>query len=373
MTTGVALTVAGVVVANPITAPHSDVQIPVIQLSADADPSGTGMLDAAFLNAIAPAPPESTTPLSVLKQLLTSLAVDVTSFGRSALVDAFVAGVVTVTQPELTAASTPYVGPVIDDPGVQSVPGTTAGAGPDQAAEVLVTTTADPTLVIGPLVPAVQQAVAALAADAQFISGELAAAAFATGALVASEPRLLYDTLRALVAGDIDGALQSAVKAAEAPLLPPAMIFDALRTVVERHLARLFAPRAVRPFIAPAGPAPAGTVVGPAPTATVADRPNLAIRVPTTASRPSGKRPGAADSASPPAIRVPAAAVQSGPHHNPADSAAGGNPGLADPGRATSPRPATGSARARVAAGTSADHLPGAGLRRSGSSFGAGR
>jgi hypothetical protein len=360
MTTGVALTVAGIVVANPIIAPHSDVQIPAIQLSAGTDPSGTGMLDAAFLNAIAPAPPESTTPLSVLKQLLTSLAADVTSFGRSALVDAFVAGVVTVTQPELTAASNPYVGPVVDHRGVEQVPATNVGTGPDRTAEALVATAADPTVIGGSLVPTVEQAAAALAADARFISGELAAAAFATGAFVASEPRLLYDTLRALVAGDIDGALQSAVKAVEAPLLPPAIVLDALRRVMERHLTRLFPPRAVRPYIPPAGPAPAGTVAGPAPTGSAAARPELAIPVLTTASRPGRKRPGAADTASPPAIRVvsPAAAVQ------PAV------PGLADPGRTASPRTAsrtaTGSARGAIPAGTRADHLPGAGHGRSG-------
>lgn len=114
MTTGVALTVAGIVVANPLIAPHSDVQIPAIQLSAGTDPSGTGMLDAAFLNAIAPAPPESTSPISVFRQLLTSLAASVTSFGRSTLVDALVAGVATVAEPVLAAASSSCSGPAID-------------------------------------------------------------------------------------------------------------------------------------------------------------------------------------------------------------------------------------------------------------------
>jgi hypothetical protein len=314
MTAGVALTVAAVVVANPIIAPHSDVQIPAVALSAGSDPSGTGMLDAAFLNAIAPAPPEPTTPFTVLKQLLASLAADVTSFGKSAIVDAFVAGVATVTQPALTAASSPYLGPVVDPAGL---PETEGGLllDPDSAATspsvIFPTgTIVDPALVIKALLPAAQQAVAAFAADARFVSDELVAAAFATGALVASEPELIYDTLRALVAGDLEVALQSAVKAVSAPLGPPVMVLDALRTVVERHLAELFAPRAVRSVVAPsvsvsvtAGAATAGPVSAPVTTA------------PSRVGRKQLGRAVAAavDSDEPPAVRVasPAAAAAS--------------------------------------------------------------
>ena len=55
VTTGMALVVSGVIVANPVVAPRADVQIPAVQLSSGSGEAG-GMLDEAFLNAIAPAP-----------------------------------------------------------------------------------------------------------------------------------------------------------------------------------------------------------------------------------------------------------------------------------------------------------------------------
>ena len=115
MTTGVALVTAGVVVANPITAPHADVQVPAVRLSSGTDETG-GMLDKAFLDAIGPSPSESDNPFAVLKLLVTSLAADATSLGKNVIVDAFVAGVAAVSQPELTAASFPYVAPPADLP-----------------------------------------------------------------------------------------------------------------------------------------------------------------------------------------------------------------------------------------------------------------
>ena len=65
------------------------------------------------------------------------------------------------------------------------------------------------------------------------------AAAFAVGAVVAAEPRLIAKTLESLVSGDFDGALRNVVKVVTAPLGPPAMVFDTLLTVVESHLGQL--------------------------------------------------------------------------------------------------------------------------------------
>ena len=83
-------------------------QIPAIQLSAGSG-DALGMLDEDFLNAIAPAPPESNNPFVIIKDLITSLAADATYLGTNAIVDAFVAGATVVTQPELTALAVPYV------------------------------------------------------------------------------------------------------------------------------------------------------------------------------------------------------------------------------------------------------------------------
>lgn len=252
LTTGVALTAAGVVVANPIVAPRSDIQIPSVALSA-----GTGdaisMLDQAFLDAIAPAPPESTNPLSVLKQLVSSLAADASYMGKNAIVDAFVAGVTAVSEPELTAASTPSFIPPSPEMAISVLPGLDLSsitpvsdavqALPDFASAVTDT-----------VAPAVKSFVGGLIHDAGYVGGELVAAAFATGALVANEPRLIGETLKALVKGDFSSALQNAVKAVTAPFGPPIIIVNAISTIIEKYLGDL---SAVLPLPLPPAPRPA--------------------------------------------------------------------------------------------------------------------
>ena len=232
--------------ANPIIAPNSDVQIPAVQLSA-----GTGdaiaMLDKDFLDAIAPAPPESTNPLSVLKQLITSLAADASDAGKTAIINAFVAGITAVSEPELTATTVPYEAPAVSPPAVSPpspdlamsvLPGldlsaimpTTGGASSLPNLTSVVTDT---------VAPAVRSLVSSLIHDAGYVGGELVAAAFATGAMVANEPALIGATLKALVQGDFTGALQNAVKAVTAPFGPPAIILNAVANVIEKRLVDL--------------------------------------------------------------------------------------------------------------------------------------
>lgn len=227
--------------ANPIIAPNSDVQIPAVQLSA-----GTGdaiaMLDKDFLDAIAPAPPESTNPLSVLKQLITSLAADASDAGKTAIINAFVAGITAVSEPELTATTVPYEAPAVSPPSpdlaMSVLPGldlsaimpTTGGASSLPNLTSVVTDT---------VAPAVRSLVSSLIHDAGYVGGELVAAAFATGAMVANEPALIGATLTALVQGDFTGALQNAVKAVTAPFGPPAIILNAVANVIEKRLVDL--------------------------------------------------------------------------------------------------------------------------------------
>ncbi len=235
LTTAAALLIAAVVVANPITAPHADVRIPAVKLSAGSDPSSTGMLDESFLTAIAPSPPDSTSPLSVLRQLFASVAADVTYIGRTALLQAFVAGVDAVTGPALTSASIPYVDspsgfPAALTPGLDALPiaarsyGTPSGSSADSP--------------VGSLsaIPTLRDVIAGIAADARYVSDQLVAAAYATGKAVAVEPQLIADTLRALASGDLDTAFDNVVKALSTPFGPPAIILDALKTIVVNRL-----------------------------------------------------------------------------------------------------------------------------------------
>ena len=264
LTTGVSLVTAGVVVANPIVAPRADVAIPAVQLSA-GNAETIGMLDQAFLDAIAPGPGGSSNPFSVLKDLISGLAADATSLGKDAIVDAFVAGVAAVSPPELTAASSPY----LSFAGAP-VPGFPAITGPHDLSalvpaisDVAVTVSDSREFVANDVVPVAREFVASLAADVEYVSTGLIEAAFAVGALVAHEPILIARTLTALVSGDFEGALANAVKAVVAPLGPPAMVYNTLRTVVVKYLS---APR--NPAAPASAPAPEpGTRPAPLPTA----------------------------------------------------------------------------------------------------------
>lgn len=276
LTTGVALAAAGVVVANPIVAPRSDVQIPAVALSAGSG-DASGMLDQAFLDAIAPSPPESTNPFSVLRQLITSLAADATYLGKNAIVDAFVAGVTAVSQPELTASSTPYF------PSVTNTPELAASVLPGLDPDLLVPLSnlganvpAPAAVVNDAVVPVVQTLVGSVVTDAGYVGGQLVAAAFVAGAVVVAEPGLIGDTLQALITGDLSGALQKVVTAVTAPLAPTIVILNALRAVVEKNVvdvtavltatvpaldAVLTTPVAPQPILAEPAPAPAAPTV----------------------------------------------------------------------------------------------------------------
>ena len=230
LTTGVALAASAVVVANPVVPARSDVQIPAVQLSAGTG-DALGMLDEDFLNAIAPAPPESTNPFVIFRDLITSLAADATYLGTSAIVDAFVAGATAVTQPELTASSVPYVAP--SQPAETTVP--VLDAAPSLAA-YLPPELAIPGLGAADLTPVVSEVVISVINDVSYVGNQLVAAAYAAGAVLAAEPGLVIDTLRALFEGDVSTALETAVQAVVAPLGPPKIIFDAIRTIIERRL-----------------------------------------------------------------------------------------------------------------------------------------
>ena len=293
LTTGVSLVTAGVVVANPIVAPRADVAIPAVQLSA-GNTETIGMLDQAFLDAIAPGPAGSSNPFVVLKDLISGLAADATSMGKDVIVDAFVAGVAAVSPPELTAASSPYV-PFAATP----VTDFSAIIDPDDLS-VLVPSMADVAaaaadsreFVANDIAPVVRELVTSLAADVEYVSNGLIEAAFAVGALVAHEPILIAKTITALVSGDFEGALANAVKAVVAPLGPPAMVYETLKTVVVKYLSP-----APRNPAAPASAPEPGTRPAPLPTAPSPSESGTSESGPS-ASGPSESGPEVGDASS---------------------------------------------------------------------------
>lgn len=266
------------VVANPVVTGPADVTIPAVQLS-----SGNGvpvdMLDRAFLDAIAPAPPESTNPLEILKELLHALATDAAHVGRDAIAQAFVAGAAAFYQPSLTAASLPYV------------------AAPEPASLPV----ANPTYIL--VAPSSPEAVAALAPrlstvlsqlfeDVGYVGDKVAEAAFAVGAMLASEPALVGRTLATLVTGDVRAALADAVKAVAALLEPSSIVVDALREVAGQRLAES---HGLVASMVPQAQAKVAEAVAPEPAAD----PSQSVTRTSAQQLPRQDRPSARRSAAP--------------------------------------------------------------------------
>lgn len=315
LTTGVALATAGVVVTNPITATSADVRIPAVALSAGSN-DAVSMLDEDFLEAIDTEPSRSANPFTLLRDLISTLAADATHVGKNAIMEAFVAGVTAVSEPELTAVTTPYVPgpqatfPALDTPTAQVflVPGLDMSAVADAAA-VAVDLDPDwqvaiqnPAALVESLGPAVERLVDSTISDITYVGGELIAAAFAAGAAVAAEPVLIAKTFFALIDGDFAGALDNAVKAVIAPLEAPAIIINAVQTVIERRVADLTGQPIARPAVSPSGAEEAA----PVDVSTEAAEPNepATVTVPAApvSASPTGRdlrpsRGGGADAA----------------------------------------------------------------------------
>ncbi|MGI9124626.1 MAG: hypothetical protein ACR2JM_07725 [Mycobacterium sp.] len=286
VTTGVAMVAAVVVVVNPVMPHRADVQIPAIALSAGAD-DALGMLDDDFLKAIAPEPAESTNPFVVIKDLISSLASD----GKNAIVDAFVAGATAASKPELTATGVPeaafnpapappaevlaespaYI-PVLP-PVLVPETGMTAVSTLESYLPVELANVA--TGALPDLTPVMADALNSVVDDVSYVGKQLVTAAFAAGAVLAAEPGLIVDTLRQLLAGNVRGALQSAVTALTIPFGIPKIVIETIQTIVTQHLADI--PEFLLPFIpqlpavqvpAPGAGVPAGTPDVPVPDTT---------------------------------------------------------------------------------------------------------
>jgi hypothetical protein len=232
----VALSVAAVVVANPVIVPRADLQVPAVQLSGTGD--AMDMLNKDFLSAIGPAQAEpSSNPISVLKDLISSLAADASYLGRNAIIAAFFAGATAVTNPELTAASYPYVpappylpapavtgGPVASPAPMLSLP----AAGPVSTEQLLALSA-----VPAELIPAAAEMVMTLMDDVHGITDDAVTAAFAAGALLVTQGGRAIDTLRGLINRDLRAVLSAAVTVVTAGD-PQKAIINAIDSVIEQ-------------------------------------------------------------------------------------------------------------------------------------------
>ena len=217
VTTGVALVGAAVIVANPVSLPPADVAIRSEQSPAEVR-RDLHLVDPAFLEALAAAGPQPTDPVEYLPRLVAALTDDAAPVSREAIAAAHAAGAAVASGPTPTGAS---------------VPNLPAAFGPSNPS-------GDPTQVF-------QQTLEDLVEDVNYVGAEVVAAAFAAGAVEAAMPTLIADPLTS--ARDLAAALSSAVSAVIGPLGPPALVIDAIRTVIENQVAEVAstAPSAAAP------------------------------------------------------------------------------------------------------------------------------
>ena len=207
VTTGVALVGAAVIVANPVSLPPADVAIRAEQSPAEVR-RDLHLVDPAFLEALAAAGPKPTDPMEYLPRLVAALTDDAAPVSREAIAAAHAAGVAVASGPTPTGAS---------------VPNLPAAVGPSNPL-------GDPTQVF-------QQTLEDLVEDVNYVGAEVVAAAFAAGAVEAAMPTLIADPLTST--RDLAAALSSAVSAVIGPLGPPALVIDAIRTVIENRVAEV--------------------------------------------------------------------------------------------------------------------------------------
>lgn len=316
LTTGVALSVAAVVVANPVMAPRPDVQVPAVKLSGTGD--AMDMLNKDFLSAIGPQVVDSSSnPFAVLKDLVSSLAADVTYLGRNVIVSAFFAGATAVTRPELTAASYPFLppanAPVVDGTAVWSPSATPpAATGPVSAEELLAVAAIPPDLV-----PTAVDVVMSLMNDVGDLGEDAVSVAFAAGALLVAEGGHLLDVLTDIptvlsraVAGVASGGVQQSIA-------------DVIRGIIEPSPVTLPLPA---PSVAtppadsspPADGTPAGSGLPASPLVNETPRSRT---VPRLAPRQVAVTPPAPESA-PAAVEAPEALAPEALAIEPSDAAA---------------------------------------------------
>jgi hypothetical protein len=219
VTTGVALVGAAVVVANPlVTKPH-DLTVPSVRLSAGAS-AAHGLFDKALVDAIAVDPGDSASPVGVLKQVFTSLSADAGQLGGKAVSD----------DPAITPPPAQTTAAAPDDRGASASPGNISGL-----AALMQPVLPAPASTASQIGPELQQALTLVTADTGYVGRQVVQAAIAAAGLTVTEPALITQVVTALANGDVTGAVNTVIDAAKAPLRPPSMVLDSVRSVAGHH------------------------------------------------------------------------------------------------------------------------------------------
>ncbi len=213
-TTGAALIGATVVVANPVSAPPSDVRVPAVKLSADNARSNTA-LDRALLETLTRDVGEAN-PAEPFKRVVADVVTNVAMLSGRAVDEAFwnqVPGNATPAQPAVPPSAVADL--LRGKPAVDLPPGASPAVIQDQS---------------------LRQAVTSVADYVGYVSVQAVETTVAAARIAVARPRLIADRLAVLTDGDVDAAITSALRVVAVPIGPPSKIVTALRTEVRQRL-----------------------------------------------------------------------------------------------------------------------------------------
>ncbi|WP_179474895.1 hypothetical protein [Mycolicibacterium vinylchloridicum] len=219
-TTGAALVGATIVVANPVSAPPSDVRVPPVKLSMDSTASSAA-LDQALLETIAKNPAE-TTPANLFKKSVAGVVTNVTLLSGRA-----VEGALRV-RPVVDGTPAPMPPPPVPSTAVVDLLG---------GRQVNVSAAKVPAAPVED--PALQHTVSSVADYVGYVSVRAVEATDAAGTIGAAEPKQIADTLAQLTHGDVNSSITTALRTAVAPVGPPSMVVKAIRAGVRQQLTEL--------------------------------------------------------------------------------------------------------------------------------------
>ncbi|APE18746.1 hypothetical protein BOH72_29200 [Mycobacterium sp. WY10] len=212
---------ATVVVANPVSAPQSEVRVPPVKLSADSTTNAA--LDRALLETLTRDAGNSS-PTDPFKRVVAGVVTNVTMLSGRAVDEALWTEVPGKPAPVRGPSPQPYVPPkaVADlmsgKPAFRPPPNASPAVIEDRALQHAVTSVGD---YVGYV-------------SVQGVEGAVAAARIAV-----AKPRLIADTLATLTDGDVDAAISTALRVVAVPVGPPSNIVKAIRTQVRQRLTEL--------------------------------------------------------------------------------------------------------------------------------------
>ncbi|MCV7347602.1 hypothetical protein [Mycolicibacterium rhodesiae] len=211
---------ATVVVANPVSAPQSDVRVPPVKLSADSTASTTA-LDRALLETLTREHATGTSPSDPLKRVVAGVVTNVTMLSGRAVDEALWSDVPGTPTPVRVPSPVP---PTAVADLLSGKPVTTSAAN------------ASPAIIED---RALQHAVTSVADYVGYVSVQVVEATVAAARIAVAKPRLIADTLAALTDGDVDAAITTALRVVAVPVGPPSKIVKAIRSEVRQRLTEL--------------------------------------------------------------------------------------------------------------------------------------